>query len=107
MRGMIPAGFAAGNDRQNLPQNFQYTNALINLKLKLPFFRNPGGWNCHVTFIAMSGIVIIFPQPSPLCRGAEPLGDVDTLGDPNFLVFRTCVLQPIPQAAAFATVSLL
>jgi len=28
MRGVIPAGFAAGIDRRNPPRNFQYTNAL-------------------------------------------------------------------------------
>ena len=33
MRGVIPAGFAAGIDRQNPPRNFQYTNALTNLRL--------------------------------------------------------------------------
>ena len=34
MRGVIPAGFAAGIDRRNPPRNFQYTNALPYVRLR-------------------------------------------------------------------------
>ena len=34
MRGVIPAGYAAGIDRRNPPRNFQYTNALLALDLQ-------------------------------------------------------------------------